>query len=91
MFIKASMASSSPLQYLGVQPFLQSILVALIVTLVVFWVTGRLFLLPFVFLPASSLTLAAPHPLFFSVYVLALNGISLESQFSFLVSPVGKQ
>lgn len=91
MCIKASMTSSSPLQYLGVQPFLQSILVALIVTLVVVWVTGRLFLLLFVFLPVSSLTLTPPHPLFFSVYVLALNGISLESELSFLVPPGGKQ
>lgn len=63
------MASLSPLQCLGDQPFLQSFLVALTVTLVVFWVTSRLFVLPFVFLPTATLSLAACHPLFFSICV----------------------
>lgn len=72
----------SPLQYLGDQPFLQSIAVALGVTLVMLWVTGMLFVLPFVFLPTSSLTLAAHHLLFFPVYMLAISGINLGGQLS---------
>lgn len=73
---------SSPLQYLGDQPFLQLIAAALSVTLVMFWVTGMLCVLPFVFPPMSNLTLTAHHLLFFPTYVLAINAISLGGQLS---------
>lgn len=76
---------SSPLQYLGDQPFLQHLVLLCYVlgyVLDMFWVTGMLFVLPFAFLPMSSLTPAAYHLLFFPIYVLAVNGISLGSQLS---------